>query len=286
MNFSKNKLLYFKFLKEVDIQYYFTKKNCLSNLKITLDKKQNQLSSGNLSCSKTRSLNTINNIHYNMVGHSEKELQDLDKKTVETIEIIRDKIKDISDIKHLKKMILNFDKCELKKFASNTVFSDGNNNAKIMLIGEAPGANEDKYGIPFCGESGKLLDQMLSSINITRSKNAYITNTIFWRPPGNRKPSRSETEITKPFVEKHISLIDPKLLIFVGSTATNTLMQTNDPISKIQGNFYSYNNRYLKKSICTTIIYHPSYLLRNPIKKKETWFTLIKIKEFIQKHNI
>ena len=119
-----------------------------------------------------------------------------------------------SSVDELRSAVKSFEGCEIKKTATNTVFSDGNPNAKIMLIGEAPGANEDLKGIPFCGASGMLLDKMLGAINLDRTK-VYISNTVFWRPPGNRKPTDLELDMCRPFVEKHIALILPQILIFV-----------------------------------------------------------------------
>ena len=112
-----------------------------------------------------------------------------------------------TNLEELKNNVLNFEGCNLKSLAINTVFSDGNPGSNIMLIGEAPGSNEDATGIPFCGESGKLLDNILASIDISRKENAYISNTVFWRPPANRQPTFEEIEICRPFVEKHIALI-------------------------------------------------------------------------------
>lgn len=182
----------------------------------------------------------------------------------------------------LRKAVENFDGCDLKKFATRIVFADGVTNAKLLLVGEAPGANEDKQGIPFCGESGKLLDKMLASIGLCRARNAYITNTIFWRPPANRRPTNEEIEICKPFVEKHIALIKPELIILVGGTATTSLLGKNEGISYIRRNNYSYMNQYLLEPIHTVAIFHPAYLLRQPMQKKTTWYDLLKIQKFIQ----
>ncbi len=182
----------------------------------------------------------------------------------------------------LQEYIESFQGCELKQFANNTVFADGNPKAKIILIGEAPGATEDEQGIPFCGESGKLLDNMLSTIRISRKENAYITNTIFWRPPANRRPTNEEMNICKPFVEKHIALIKPKLIILVGNTATTSLLGKNEGITQIRQNNYYYINQYLSEPIVTTALFHPAYLLRQPIQKKATWFDLLKIKKLYQ----
>ena len=185
-------------------------------------------------------------------------------------------------IDQLKSSLLSFKGCELQKTATNTVFADGIPTSKIMFIGEAPGASEDSTGIPFCGESGKLLDNMISTIGLSRTKNIYITNTIFWRPPANRRPTPEEIEICRPFVEKHIALVQPELLILVGSTAVTSLLGDLQ-ISKIRQEYYQYQNQYLTKPITTTALFHPAYLLRQPFQKKATWYDLLKIQEFSDK---
>lgn len=184
----------------------------------------------------------------------------------------------------LKLIVSNFDGCEIKKAATNTVFGDGMRDAKIMVIGEAPGASEDALGVPFCGDSGKLLDNMLKSIGLYRDKNFYITNTIFWRPPANRAPTPEEIEICRPFVEKHIALINPSLLILVGATAVTSLLGNHLQISKVRQEYYMYNNQYLKSPITTTAIFHPAYLLRQPMQKKTSWYDLLKIKGYIDEN--
>ncbi|MCP5369154.1 MAG: uracil-DNA glycosylase [Rickettsiaceae bacterium] len=190
------------------------------------------------------------------------------------------------NLEDLYNKISNFEGCDLKQFAKNTVLCDGNPNAKIMLIGEAPGATEDEKGISFCGESGMLLDMMLNTIGISRKTNAYITNTIFWRPPANRKPTYEEIEICRPFVEKHIAFINPQLIILIGATATTALLKQGESITNLRGNIYLYKNQYLNESIKTTAIFHPAYLLRQPFKKKDTWYDLLKIQDILTKHNI
>lgn len=187
----------------------------------------------------------------------------------------------VSTLEELKAAISKFDGCDLKKTATNTVFADGIATAKIMLIGEAPGASEDAQGIPFCGESGKLLDNMISTIGLSRKENVYITNTIFWRPPANRRPTEEEILICRPFVEKHIALIKPDLLILVGATAVSGLLGGHLQISKIRQEYYQYQNIYLDKPITTTALFHPAYLLRQPFQKKTTWYDLLNIQEFI-----
>ena len=183
-----------------------------------------------------------------------------------------------TNFEELRAVVTNYKNLSICKTAQNTVFADGNPEADIMVIGEAPGANEDEEGIPFCGVSGKLLDKMLESIGLSRDKNIYITNSVFWRPPGNRRPTPEESNVCLPFVEKHIGLFKPKLIILVGSTAAIALLHTIDPITKLRQSFHSYQNRYLTKEVPVAIIFHPSYLLRQPKQKKTTWFDLLKIK--------
>lgn len=187
------------------------------------------------------------------------------------------------NIDALKEAVMNFDGCKLKLTAKNTVFSDGKFGAPIMMIGEAPGASEDEQGIPFCGESGKLLDNIVKSIGLTREENVYISNTIFWRPPANRRPTDEEIAICKPFIEKHIALAKPKLLILVGATAVSALLGKHLQISKIRQEYYQYQNPYFDGTITTTAIFHPAYLLRQPNQKRAMWYDLLKIQQFIEK---
>ena len=182
-----------------------------------------------------------------------------------------------SSLQELENSVRSFEGCPLKKMAMNTVFSDGNSESKIMIIGEAPGATEDQKGIPFCGQSGKLLDNILLSIGITR-KNCYITNVVFWRPPGNRRPLPEELSVCRPFVEKHIALIKPELIILVGSTAAESLLDLKMPMNILRNQRFEYSNKYLDKAVKTVVILHPSYLLRQPMQKKTTWFDMLKIK--------
>ncbi|WP_044195635.1 uracil-DNA glycosylase [Ehrlichia japonica] len=182
-------------------------------------------------------------------------------------------------IEQLKSAIESFDGCDIKNLATNTVFADGNPKAKVMLIGEAPGANEDLKGIPFCGASGVLLDKMLQAIGFDRTT-VYISNAVFWRPPGNRRPTDFEIAVCKPFVEKHIALIMPKILVLVGSTACYSMLDSKNPISKLRGRFHSYSNQFFQHSITTAIIFHPSYLLRQPMQKRIAWEDLKQIKRY------
>jgi len=164
--------------------------------------------------------------------------------------------------------------------ATNTVFCDGNSDAEVMVVGEAPGNNEDLQGIPFCGDSGKLLDEMFRAIGLTR-ESFYITNVIFWRPPGNRRPSDEELAICRPFVERHIQLVNPKVLVLVGATAMSAVLGINDPVSKIRGQFMDFSPQFLPNPIKTFTIFHPSYLLRQPFKKKVAWQDMLALEKFL-----
>lgn len=185
-------------------------------------------------------------------------------------------------INDLKNIVENFEGCNLKKMATNTVFCDGNTNAKIMVIGEAPGNHEDLEGIPFCGDSGELLDNIFKSINLSRSKDLYITNAIYWRPPGNRRPTEEELAICRPFVEKNIELLSPKIIILVGSTAMSCLLKTDETIGKIRGKILDYKPDFLQNSCKILTIFHPSYIMRQPSKKKVAWLDMINLKNFLE----
>ena len=181
-------------------------------------------------------------------------------------------------LEELKNAVCAFEGCSIKKTATNTVFGDGNPESKLMLIGEAPGADEDIRGIPFCGVSGKLLDKMLAAIGYDRTT-YYITNTLFWRPPGNRAPNPEEIAMCRPFLEKHIALIDPELIVLVGGVAAKALLSTEQGITRLRGKSYSYRTPYKDKEYPVSIIYHPSYLLRQPGNKRITWQDLLAIKK-------
>lgn len=183
-----------------------------------------------------------------------------------------------TDLTALEAAVRGFNGCALKKTATNTVFAEGVPTSGVMFIGEAPGADEDRNGVPFCGVSGKLLDKMLSFIGLIRAENFYITNTLFWRPPGNRQPTTEELEICRPFVEKHIALVNPKMLVLVGGTATKAMLNDTRGITRLRGQKFSYRNGYLSADIPVHVIYHPSYLLRQPIAKKQAWADLLALK--------
>ena len=177
-------------------------------------------------------------------------------------------------------------KCDLKDVATNTVFSDGQNNSKIMLIGEAPGADEDRVGKPFVGQAGQLLDKMFDCINLNRKKNFYITNLVFWRPPGNRNPNKQEISTCLPLTKKHISIINPKLLILLGNVASQSILSSNEGINVLRKKENYFIDKDLNLKIPVKAIFHPAYLLRNPIEKKTMWNDLLDIDEFISTNNI
>ena len=198
----------------------------------------------------------------------------------DNFEISEDKSK---SLELLKKSIMNLKKCDLKKNAKNIVFSDGNPKSKIMLIGEAPGANEDDEGLPFVGRAGMLLDKMLTAINLDRKK-VYISNIINYRPPENRRPTDEEIKRYLPFITKHIEIINPKILVLLGSTAMNALIGNDVVISKMRGKWIEKEFGNCKTSVIIT--FHPAFLMRQPAQKKMSWIDLKMIKEKKNKLNI
>jgi len=184
-----------------------------------------------------------------------------------------------TDLASLRAALTRFDGVSLSRTATNLVFADGNPAAKVMLVGEAPGADEDRLGLPFVGVSGQLLDRMMASIGLDRTS-FYITNVCFWRPPGNRKPTDIELAAQKPFVERHIELVAPKILVLVGAAAAQGLLGTTEGITRLRGRWFQYRLRENGPTIPALPIFHPAYLLRQPAQKRETWRDLLKVKEF------
>mgnify|MGYP001384430907 FL=1 len=180
----------------------------------------------------------------------------------------------------LRKKIENIENCELKSHAKQLIFSDGISESPIMIVGEGPGQKEDEIGKPFVGDAGMLLNKMLKAINIDR-KNIYITNVVNYRPPNNRKPEPAEIIRYSNFLREHISIIDPKILVLMGSTAMESLFGSKIKISKERGIWKEViiNN----KTYLTMITFHPAYLLRQPDQKKYSWSDLKEIKIKIDK---
>tara|TARA_B100000700_G_scaffold302422_1_gene372771 strand:+ start:306 stop:1022 length:717 start_codon:yes stop_codon:yes gene_type:complete len=186
-------------------------------------------------------------------------------------------------LEELRSQIDNVKNCKLKENADKLVFSDGNPESKIMIIGEGPGANEDKEGLPFVGRAGQLLDKMLNAISLSR-KNVYITNVVNFRPPENRKPSEEEVKRYLPFLKKHIEIISPQIILLLGSTAMNAIIDNADVISKTRGKWHIIQINNLR--INTIVSFHPAYLLRQPEQKKFSWEDLKLIREKSKKLNI
>ena len=180
------------------------------------------------------------------------------------------------NLERLKKAIGAIKNCSLKSSATNIVFCDGNPKSKIMLVGEAPGSNEDQEGLPFVGRAGALLDKMLASINLNR-KNVYISNIINYRPPENRRPTDEEVNRYLPFIKKHIEIINPKILILLGSTAMNALIGNDIVISKSRGRWVDKVFGNCKTSVIIT--FHPAFLMRQPAQKKMAWIDLKMIRD-------
>jgi len=170
----------------------------------------------------------------------------------------------------LRRALEEFDGCALKKTATNLVFVDGNPAARIMLVGEGPGAEEDRLGLPFVGPSGKLLDKMMASVGLDRTA-VLISNTVFWRPPGNRTPTPQETAVCMPFVERLIELVEPKILIALGGPAAKLLLAQTSGVGRLRGKWFPYSTPGLSCPIEATALFHPAYLLRSPGQKRDTW---------------
>jgi len=182
----------------------------------------------------------------------------------------------LEKLNKLKKKIQLIKNCDLKKNATNLVFGDGNINSKIMIIGEGPGANEDAEGKPFVGRAGKLLDKMLAAIQLDRAK-VYISNVVNYRPPGNRRPTEVEIERYLPYLKSHIEIINPKILLLLGSTALNTLIGNEIVISKARGKWIQKEIGLVKPWIIAS--FHPAFLMRQPEQKKLAWIDLKMIRD-------
>jgi DNA polymerase len=185
------------------------------------------------------------------------------------------------DLAALRAAMEAFEGLPLKAAATSTVFGDGNPEAGVMCIGEAPGQEEDRQGLPFVGASGKLLDRMLASIGLDR-QSAYITNILPWRPPANRKPTSDEVAACLPFVSRHIDLIDPQLLILFGGAAASALLARGEGINRLRGRWFEYSSPGLPRPIPAIATFHPEYLLCTPEAKREAWHDLLMVKKRLE----
>ncbi len=184
----------------------------------------------------------------------------------------------LDDLRHA---LQEYNDCPLKFTATNLVFSDGNPNAKVMVIGEAPGADEDIQGKPFVGLSGQLLDRMFATIGLSRQTNLYITNISPWRPPANRQPTFQEIAQCLPFVQRHIELINPQVLILVGGVSAKAVLNTNEGVMRLRGNWQNYTSPGLATPIKCIATFHPAFLLRSPGQKAQVWQDLLLIQQEI-----
>lgn len=183
-----------------------------------------------------------------------------------------------STLEELEAAVRGFDACALKRTARNTVFADGVAGAEVMIVGEAPGGDEDRLGKPFVGVSGQLMDRMFAAIGLERSRNLYITNILFWRPPGNRTPTPAETAICLAFTRRHIELARPRILVLAGGTPAKTVLETTEGITKLRGRWTEYAIGDGTR-IPTLPTLHPAYLLRTPASKRQSWRDLLLIRE-------
>jgi DNA polymerase len=187
------------------------------------------------------------------------------------IESAREAARTAPSLEALRTLLDNFEGCALKFTASRLVFADGNPQARLMFVGEAPGRDEDIEGLPFVGRSGQLLNRMIAAIGLKRS-DVYIANVIPWRPPGNRTPTPQETQICLPFIRRQIELVNPDVLVTLGNPSTQTLLQTREGIMKTRGKWFDYDTG--ARTIRAMATFHPAYLLRSPSYKRMAWLDL------------
>lgn len=172
-----------------------------------------------------------------------------------------------------------FEDCPLAETATRLCFADGSHDAPVMMVGEAPGAEEDRLGRPFAGPSGRLLDRMLAAVGLGRPGDIYVTNVIYWRPPGNRQPTSSEIATCLPFLERQIELLRPRVLVSVGGVAAHALLELKDGVSKLRGRRFLYRPADGGAPIPTLVMFHPAYLLRQPLHKRLAWRDMLQLRD-------
>lgn len=181
-----------------------------------------------------------------------------------------------SSVEELEAAVRAFDGCALKRTAKNTVFADGVVGSPVMIVGEAPGADEDRLGKPFVGVSGQLMDRMFDAIGMSRERDLYITNILFWRPPGNRTPTLAEQAVCMAFTRRHIELARPKVLVLAGGTAAKSVLDTTEGIMRLRGKWTSLSLDD-GSAVPTLPTFHPAYLLRTPASKRQSWSDLLSL---------
>jgi DNA polymerase len=188
----------------------------------------------------------------------------------------RDAAKSAKTLDELREALARFDGCALKTTAMNLVFADGNPRSRVMFVGEAPGAEEDREGLPFVGRSGKLLDRMMAAVGLDRT-NVYIANIVPWRPPGNRTPTPQESAICQPFSKRQIELVNPDFLVCLGKPSMQTLLGIKDGIRSVRGRWYDFDTG--TRTIKALVTFHPAYLLRSPLEKRHSWRDFLALKK-------
>lgn len=186
-------------------------------------------------------------------------------------------------LEELRELMESFEECALKKVATNLVFADGTPHASVMIVGEAPGAEEDSQGRPFVGVSGQLLDRMLATVGLSRQQNVYISNVVPWRPPGNRPPTPQEIAQCLPFIKRHIELVKPQILLLLGGVALKALWGTTEGIMKLRGAWRHYQSEDLAAPLPSIATYHPAFLLRSPGQKAQVWRDFLNISNALKK---
>ena len=207
-------------------------------------------------------------------------ITDLSQMSYKAGKSARDVCEQASTLEELRSAVENFEGCALKLTSNKTVFGGGNPQAKIMIVGEAPGADEDRIGEPFVGRSGHLLDLMLQTVGLNRDS-VYSTNVLPWRPPGNRTPTDAEVAVCLPFLKRQIELINPEIILVLGGSAANSLLDNEESISRLRGKWLEYKT--VKGDVIPLLAsFHPAYLLRNAAQKSKAWADLLRLKKKMQ----
>ena len=204
-------------------------------------------------------------------------MTELAQATINACQSARELCQKAETLEELKKMVEEFDGCALKLTANKTVFGYGSGTARLLLIGEAPGADEDRSGIPFVGRSGQLLEKMLKAIGFDRNE-CFITNVLPWRPPGNRTPTEGEIAVCLPFLKRQIDLVSPEAIMILGGSAANALLDNGEPISRMRGKWLEYKKSDGGK-VPVLASFHPAYLLRNSGQKAKAWVDMLRMKQ-------
>lgn len=204
-------------------------------------------------------------------------MTELAQATINACQSARELCQKAETLEELKKMVEEFDGCALKLTANKTVFGYGSGTARLLLIGEAPGADEDRSGIPFVGRSGQLLEKMLKAIGFDRNE-CFITNVLPWRPPGNRTPTEGEIAVCLPFLKRQIDLVSPEAIMILGGSAANALLDNGEPISRMHGKWLEYKKSDGGK-VPVLASFHPAYLLRNSGQKAKAWVDMLRMKQ-------